>query len=137
MTKVATEYLKSFKEFALKGNIVDLAVAVVVGGAFGKIVSSLVSDIVMPLVNPLIPGGDWREATVGQGIKVGAFAGTLVDFTVVAFVLFFVISTLAGLKRKSEEVSAPPAASPSEGPSSEENLARAIERLNAYLEKKS
>ncbi len=128
-----TGILKSFKEFALKGNIVDLAVAVVVGGAFSKIVTSLVSDIVMPMVNPLIPGGDWREATVGQGIKIGSFAGTLVDFTVVALVLFFVISAIARLKRNRDENS-PPAIS--EKPSSEENLARALDRLNSYLEKK-
>ena len=126
--------LKSFKEFALKGNIVDLAVAVVVGGAFSKIVTSLVSDIVMPMINPLIPGGDWREATIGQGIKIGAFAGTLVDFTVVALVLFFVISALARLKRNREEDSPQPEIS--EKPSSEENLARALDRLNSYLEKK-
>lgn len=134
MPLVPTGILKSFKEFALKGNIVDLAVAVVVGGAFSKIVTSLVSDIVMPMINPLIPGGDWREATVGQGIKIGAFAGTLVDFTVVALVLFFVISTLARLKRNRDENPAPPAVS--EKPSSEENLARALDRLNSYLEKK-
>ncbi|MEI8025915.1 MAG: large conductance mechanosensitive channel protein MscL [Pseudomonadota bacterium] len=134
MPLAPTGILKSFKEFALKGNIVDLAVAVVVGGAFSKIVTSLVSDIVMPLINPLIPGGDWREATVGQGIKIGAFAGTLVDFTVVALVLFFVISTIARLKQSRDETLAPPTIS--EKPSSEENLARALDRLNSYLEKK-
>ena len=133
MTVAPVGILKSFKEFALKGNIVDLAVAVVVGAAFGKIVTSLVSDIVMPLINPLIPGGDWREATVGQGIKIGAFAGTLVDFTVVALVLFFVISALARLKQNRAETPDPEVIV--EKPSSEENLTRALDRLNAYLEK--
>jgi large conductance mechanosensitive channel len=126
-----TGFLKSFKEFALKGNIVDLAVAVIVGGAFGKIVTSLVADIVMPLINPLIPGGDWREATMGQGIKIGAFAGTLVDFIVVAFVLFFVITSLARLKKKTEEQA--PAPTPQKVP--EDQLAKAIDRLNINLEK--
>jgi large conductance mechanosensitive channel len=124
-----TSFLKSFKEFALKGNIVDLAVAVIVGGAFGKIVTSLVADIVMPLVNPLIPGGDWREATIGQGIKIGAFAATLVDFMIVAFVLFFVISSLSHLKKKKED-KAPISQKPPE-----DQLVKAIDRLNANLEK--
>lgn len=126
-----TSFIKSFKEFALKGNIVDLAVAVVVGGAFGKIVTSAVADIVMPLINPLIPGGDWREATIGQGIKIGVFAGTLVDFAVVAFVLFFVITSLARLKKKNDEQA--PAPSPQKTP--EDQLAKAIDRLNANLER--
>jgi large conductance mechanosensitive channel len=124
-----TSFLKSFKEFALKGNIVDLAVAVIVGGAFGKIVTSLVADIVMPLVNPLIPGGDWREATIGQGIKIGAFAATLVDFMIVAFVLFFVISSLSHLKKKNEDKA------PTPPPPPEDQLVKAIDRLNANLEK--
>ena len=56
---------KDFKDFVSKGNIVDLAVGVIIGAAFGKIVASFVADIIMPLVNPIIPGGDWRTITIG------------------------------------------------------------------------
>ena len=70
-------YLKEFKDFAVKGNVMDLAVAVIIGGAFGKIITAFVSDIIMPLINPLITGGDWRQIELGPHIKVGDFAGTV------------------------------------------------------------
>jgi large conductance mechanosensitive channel len=94
--------LKEFKEFINKGNVVDLAVAVVIGGAFGKIVSALVSDLVMPLVNAVIPQGDWRKWEVSPlKFRVGDFMGTLVDFTIVAFVVFIVMVKIVGpLNRK-------------------------------------
>jgi large conductance mechanosensitive channel len=94
--------LKEFKEFINKGNVVDLAVAVVIGGAFGKIVSALVSDLVMPLVNAVIPEGDWRKWEVTPlKFRVGDFMGTLVDFTIVAFVVFIVMVKIVGtLNRK-------------------------------------
>ena len=89
--------LKEFKEFINKGNVVDLAVAVVIGGAFGKIVSALVSDLVMPLVNAVIPQGDWRKWEVSPlHFRVGDFLGTLVDFTIVAFVVFIVMVKVVG-----------------------------------------
>jgi large conductance mechanosensitive channel len=89
--------LKEFKEFINKGNVVDLAVAVVIGGAFGKIVSALVSDLVMPLVNAVIPEGDWRKWEVTPlKFRVGDFLGTLVDFTIVAFVVFIVMVKIVG-----------------------------------------
>jgi large conductance mechanosensitive channel len=91
-------FLREFQEFALKGNVVDLAVAVIIGGAFGKIVTSFVADLVMPLVNPLIPGGDWRAIVVGPGLKVGSFLGAVVDFLIVALVLFMVIRSLQTVK---------------------------------------
>ena len=93
--------LKEFKEFINKGNVVDLAVAVVIGGAFGKIVSALVADLVMPLVNAVIPQGDWRkwEVTPLQ-FRVGDFLGTLVDFTIVAFVVFIVMVKIVGTVNK-------------------------------------
>ena len=92
--------LKEFKEFASKGNVVDLAVGVVIGAAFGKIVTSLVSDIVMPLVNPLIPGGDWRKIELGNGIKIGSFMGMVLDFMIVAFVIFLMIKAINRMKKK-------------------------------------
>jgi large conductance mechanosensitive channel len=89
--------LKEFKEFINKGNVVDLAVAVVIGGAFGKIVSAMVADVVMPLINAIIPQGDWRKWEVTPlHFRVGDFLGTVVDFTIVAFVVFIVMVKIVG-----------------------------------------
>jgi len=103
-------FLQEFKSFATRGNVVDLAVGIIIGGAFGKIVSSLVSDILMPVINPLIPGGDWKTIQIGPGIKLGSFLGTVVDFIIVAIAVFLLIKALNNLQKKKEEVStAPPA----------------------------
>jgi large conductance mechanosensitive channel len=110
-------FVKEFKEFAVKGNVMDLAVGVVIGGAFGKIVSALVADIVMPLVNPLIPGGDWRAIEVGPKVKIGDFAGTILDFLIVALAIFLVVKGINAMKK--EEAAAP--AAPAE-PSSTDKL---------------
>lgn len=107
--------MKEFKEFAMKGNVVDLAIGVIIGGAFGKIVSSFVGDIVMPLINPLIPGGDWKTIEVGPGVKLGSFLGTVVDFVIIAFVIFLMVKAINATKKKEE--AAPPA-----GPSSTDKL---------------
>jgi large conductance mechanosensitive channel len=112
---------KDFKEFAFKSNLVDLAIAVVIGGAFGKIVSSLVTDIILPFVGALIGGTDLAElhATVGDAkIAYGNFFQTCIDFLIIAFSIFVVIrlGTKAGLFPKKEE---PPAV---EGPSEVELL---------------
>ena len=100
--------LKEFKEFAVKGNVVDLAVAVVIGGAFGKIVTALVADLIMPLVSGLVPGNEWRTWTVSAlHFKLGDFIGAVVDFFIIAMVLFLVVNKLMGaVKHK------PPAAAP-------------------------
>src|SRR5204863_6134424 len=93
----AMKVLKEFREFINKGNVVDLAVAVVIGGAFGKIVSALVADMVMPLVNAVMPEGDWRKWEVTPlHFRIGDFLGTVVDFTIVAFVVFLVMVKLMG-----------------------------------------
>lgn len=91
-----------FKKFAFKGNVVDLAVGVMIGGAFSKIVSALVSHIVMPLVSLMLPGGHWRQAgwVLREGetpeetiaIKYGDFLGVCLDFLIVALVLFIVVN---------------------------------------------
>ena len=90
--------IDEFKAFALKGNVVDLAVAVIIGGAFGKIITALVGDIIMPIVGGLLPGkGEWREITVTPlQIKVGDFTGAVVDFVIIAAVLFLVMVKLMG-----------------------------------------
>ena len=100
-------FVKEFKEFAMKGNVVDLAVGVVIGAAFGKIVTALVSDIVMPPISALTSKGgtDWRTITVGPGIKIGDFAGTVLDFLIVAVAIFLVVKGINTFKK--EEAAAP------------------------------
>lgn len=97
-------FIDDFKKFAFKGNVVDLAVGVVIGGAFGKIVSALVADLVMPLVALVLPSGDWRtgglvlkEAADPKDnvvLKYGDFIGAVLDFFVVALVLFIIVSRI-------------------------------------------
>jgi len=94
------QFWADFRAFALKGNVIDLAIAVVIGGAFGRIISSLVEDLLMPLLNPLIPGGNWREMTVASGIKIGSFLGSLLDFFIVALSLFVILKLLLPLLPK-------------------------------------
>jgi large conductance mechanosensitive channel len=91
-------FAKEFKEFALKGNVVDLALAVVIGGAFGKIVSALVADLIMPLVGAILPGqGEWRTFTITPlQIKLGDLLGAVVDFVLIALVLFIVMEKVIG-----------------------------------------
>jgi len=72
---------KEFREFALRGNVMDLAVGVIIGAAFGKIINSVVNDLVMPMLNPLVPGGDWRTTEIGPGVKIGAFLGSRIGFS--------------------------------------------------------
>jgi large conductance mechanosensitive channel len=115
-------FVEDFKKFAFKGNVVDLAVGVVIGGAFGKIVSALVADLVMPFVALIMPGGDWRAngIVLRQGakpaddvvLKYGDFVGSVLDFFVVALVLFIIVSRIiqAAEKRLVKPVDpAPPA----------------------------
>jgi large conductance mechanosensitive channel len=98
-----------FKAFALKGNVVDLAVAVVIGGAFGKIVSALVADILMPIVGLVTPNQEWRTwQTPGLKLKVGDLMGAVVDFFIVALVLFLVVVKLGGRFRKAPDATTKP-----------------------------
>jgi large conductance mechanosensitive channel len=100
--------MKEFKEFAMRGNVIDLAVGVIIGGAFGKIVGSFVNDVVMPLINPMIPGGDWKTIEVGPGVKLGAFLGNILDFVIIAFVIFLMIKAINATKKKEEAAPAAP-----------------------------
>ncbi|MCM3492595.1 MULTISPECIES: large conductance mechanosensitive channel protein MscL [Paenibacillus] len=119
--------LKEFKAFALKGNVLDLAIGVIIGAAFGKIVSSLVSDIIMPLIGLLIGGVDLSglKTTLGDAtITYGIFLQTVVDFLIVSFSIFMFIRTLNRFKRKEEaKPDEPPA------PSKEEVLLTEIRDL--------
>lgn len=132
-------FFKQFKEFAVKGNVIDLAVGVIIGAAFGKIVSSFISDVVMPPLGLLIGGVDVKDlalvlkrATVTDaGEKVaavtlnyGLFLQNVVDFTFIAFVIFVSIKAINSLKRKEEVPEGPPAA-----PSATEKLLEEIRDL--------
>jgi large conductance mechanosensitive channel len=104
---------KEFREFAVKGNVVDLAVAVIIGAAFGKIVASLVSDIVMPLVGTLMGGLDFKGLAVQVGnakIEYGNFLQTCVDFVIIAWAIFVAVKVINRLRKKDEDK--PPAATP-------------------------
>lgn len=98
---------KDFKEFAMKGNIVDLAVAVVIGGAFGKIVTSLVENIIMPLVGVLTGGIDLTKSFVyGSGeaqIQLGVFLQSIIDFLIIAFAIFLALRIMTKLTQKKEQ----------------------------------
>jgi large conductance mechanosensitive channel len=104
--------LKEFREFALRGNVIDLAVGLIIGAAFGKIVTSVVNDLIMPVLNPAIPGGDWRLLEVGPGIKLGSFIGTLVDFLFIAFAVFIIVKAINRMKKKEEAKPTEPAEVP-------------------------
>ena len=104
--------LQEFKAFAMKGNVIDLAVAVVIGAAFGKIVSSLVDNLITPLVGIFMGGVDFTELsyTVGEAVfGYGAFIQSVIDFTIVAFVIFMVIRIINKAKGPEEEKEAAPA----------------------------
>lgn len=126
--------LKEFKEFAVKGNVMDMAVGIIIGVAFGKIVSSFVADVVMPPLGLLIGGVDFsnlvitlkaaQEDVEAVTLNYGAFIQTLFDFIIVAFAIFIVVKMINRLKRK-EEV-APTAPPP---PSNEEKLLAEIRDL--------
>lgn len=101
--------LKEFKEFAMKGNVLDLAVGVIIGGAFGKIVTSLVNDVIMPLVGLLLGGVDFSklEKSIGEKgavLKYGAFIQSVVDFLIIAFTIFLFIKLINSFKKKEEVV---------------------------------
>ena len=134
--------LKEFKEFALKGNILDMAIGVIVGGAFGKIVTSLVNDIIMPFFGFITAGMDFKQlkyvlseavaatettpAKAEAAILYGAFIQNLIDFLIISFSIFFCIKLLSKLKRKKEE---PKEAEPAPAPETELEILSQIRDL--------
>jgi large conductance mechanosensitive channel len=98
---------KDFRAFAFKGNVIDLAVGVVIGAAFAKIVSALVDTVIMPLVGKVLPGGSYLGWAPG-GIKLGILIGAIVDFLIVAAVLFVVVSLIKRAMDKPAPATAPP-----------------------------
>jgi large conductance mechanosensitive channel len=136
--------LKEFKEFAMRGNVVDLAVAVVIGGAFGKIVTSMVNDVIMPPIGKLMGGVNFGDLFItldsAKGpftslqqakdagaavIAYGSFINTMIDFTIVAFCIFMLVKGINSLKRKP----APEPAAEPPPPSAEERLLTEIRDL--------
>ena len=128
-------FLKEFKAFALKGNVMDMAVGVIIGGAFGKIVTSLVNDVIMPPIGLLVGGVDFtdlkltlKKAVVEAGAEIapavtwnyGAFIQQVVDFTILAFCVFMMVKVMNKLLKKEETKPAPAPAPPA--PSKEEVL---------------
>ena len=138
----ATSLLEEFKAFAFKGNIVDMAIGVIIGGAFGKIVTSFVNDIVMPSVTAIIAMGGGKDAgeglkalafTTAEGVTIpyGSFIGGIIDFLIVAIVVFIVMKKFLGfmqnMRKKEEEAPTAPPAPPE--PSAEEKLLTEIRDL--------
>ena len=121
-------FITEFKEFAMRGNVIDLAVGVVIGAAFGKIVGSLVNDVVMPVIGKLLGGinfselavvltpaqmgADGKEVAAGVLLRYGAFIQSIIDFALIAFAVFMAIKVINRLQRKHEAV--PAAAAPAE-----------------------
>jgi large conductance mechanosensitive channel len=102
-------FIKEFKDFAMKGNVMDLAVGVIIGGAFGKIISSLVDNILMPIIGMVAGDADKFAALTVGGLKVGLFIQAIIDFLIIAIVLFMIIKAMnAGKKKEAEAPAAPP-----------------------------
>lgn len=114
--------LKEFKEFAMRGNVMDMAVGIIIGGAFGKIVASLVNDVLMPPIGLLVGGMDFSKLAItlkaAEGevpavlLKYGMFIQQTVDFIIIAFAIFMVVKGMNALKRRQEAAPAAPAAPP-------------------------
>jgi large conductance mechanosensitive channel len=103
--------LKEFKDFAMKGNIVDLAVAVIIGGAFGKIVTALTNSIIMPIISLLLGKVAISDLSVAIGktvFPIGIFLQAIIDFILIALVLFLIVKAMNSLKRKEEAAPPPP-----------------------------
>lgn len=107
--------MKEFKEFAMKGNIVDLAVAVIIGGAFGKIVTALTDSIIMPIIALVMGKGGMSDVSFSIGntvFPVGIFIQAVIDFILIAFVLFLIIKAMNSAKKKEEAAPAAPPPTP-------------------------
>jgi large conductance mechanosensitive channel len=133
--------MKEFKTFAMRGNVMDMAIGIIIGGAFGKIITSFVNDVLMPPIGMLVGGVDFSDlslklsdAVIGEGgevvkaavsINYGSFINTVIDFIIIAFAIFMVIKGMNSMKKKEEAKPAPPPP----GPSNEEKLLSEIRDL--------
>jgi large conductance mechanosensitive channel len=132
--------VKEFKQFAMRGNVLDMAVGIIIGGAFGKIVSSFVADVIMPPIGVLLGGVDFstlkiviKQAVIGDAgaiakpavtLNYGLFINTVIDFIIIAFAIFMMIKAMNNLKKKEEAAPAPPPE-----PTNEEKLLTEIRDL--------
>lgn len=136
-------WIKEFKQFAMRGNVVDMAVGIIIGAAFGKIVSSLVADILMPPIGKLMGNVDFSSLFIVLGagsypslaaakaagaatLNYGLFINTVIDFIIVAFAIFLMVKGINAMRRREETKAAPP---PQPGPSAEEKLLAEIRDL--------
>lgn len=116
--------IKEFKEFAMRGNVVDMAVGIIIGGAFGKIISSFVADVLMPPIGLMLGGMDFSKLalTLKEGsegvepvlLKYGVFINTTIDFLIIAFAIFMVIKAMNSMKKKKEEAPVAPPEPPAD-----------------------
>jgi large conductance mechanosensitive channel len=126
-TKKAFSFLEEFKNFAFKGNVVDLAVGVIIGAAFGAIIKSLVDNIIMPLIAVIVPGNQsylgWTLTIHGSVIQYGKFLGEIVNFLIVAFALYLFIVKFLGAIMQAKKEEPPP------GPTKDQELLAEIRDL--------
>ena len=132
------KFLKEFKEFAVKGNVMDMAVGVIIGGAFGKIVSSLVNDVIMPLISKVTGGATFTElkyvltpaspygSVEAVTLNYGLFIQNIVDFVIIAFCIFMALKFMMSLRRKKEVEEVP---APAPEPTPQEKLLAEIRDL--------
>ncbi|MBT9314771.1 large conductance mechanosensitive channel protein MscL [Leptothoe spongobia] len=123
-------FMNDFRDFLLRGNVVDLAVAVIIGGAFGAVITSFIGDIITPLLlNPALKAANVEDiaSLSANGIKYGVFLSTIINFVVISFILFMIIRTFERMKR-TEEVDA--------GPTTDEKLNDTLGRLTGFLEQR-
>ena len=112
--------MKEFKQFAMRGNVMDMAIGIIIGAAFGKIVSSLVGDVIMPPIGLLLGGVDFSNLSITIAnatenseavlLKYGVFINTIIDFLIIAFAIFIVVKAINSMKKKEEEKPAAPPA---------------------------
>jgi large conductance mechanosensitive channel len=138
--------LKEFRDFINRGNVLDLAVGIIIGTAFGAVVNSLVNDVIMPPIGFLLAGVDFAEIGITLGtnaagepvvMQIGAFINAIINFLIVAFVVFLIVRAVNRMMtaRKKEEAQA--AAAPDPAAERQEKLIAALDRLNATLAKKA
>lgn len=125
--------IKEFREFIARGNVIDLAVGIIIGAAFTAIVSSLVADIITPLLGIVLGQIDFSGIVLQVGsatVRIGVFIQSIITFLITAFVVFLLVRTINNMNKKPEVPAAPAA------PTTEEKLVTALERLNAHLDKR-
>ena len=132
--------IKEFKDFISKGNVVDLAVGVIIGGAFGKIVSSLVDNILMPIIGVIIGGIDFSDLTIKVGeakVMYGLFIQNVIDFLIIAFCVFMFVKTINKLTKVTEKLKKKEAEEKSETKVIEENELSVLKEIRAELKKQN